>query len=158
MDGKLVPWIVVLCNTRKPTSETGNWVSGVASWPKARLSDKMKSPVCHWKKTKQLKSGKKYSIEEKENIAHIFYINLTFPINRFMQQMKITRKTVLITFISKMRKKCLWIFSITGSKNKLQAKFYFNLLNKIEIYILENFILMKYQLQLEPKNGIRRGK
>lgn len=48
MEGFSVPFTVVRCKIRKPTWETGSWVSGVASWPTARLSEMMKSPCSHW--------------------------------------------------------------------------------------------------------------
>lgn len=48
MEGFSVPFTVVRCKIRKPTWETGNWDSGVASWPTARLSEMMKSPCSHW--------------------------------------------------------------------------------------------------------------
>lgn len=48
LEGFSVPFTVVRCKIRKPTWETGSWVSGVASWPTARLSEMMKSPCSHW--------------------------------------------------------------------------------------------------------------
>lgn len=50
--GACVPFAVVRCMTRRPTSLTGHWVSGDASCPSARLSAMRKSPPRQqWSKT-----------------------------------------------------------------------------------------------------------
>lgn len=45
--GGMVPFIVVLCSTLRPTSDLGNCVLECAKCPTAKLSDIMKSPISH---------------------------------------------------------------------------------------------------------------